>query len=75
MYGEARLTRHVTCQYSYSSMKKFVQLVKIKKKRFAKNGRFGEKNMRVEKKERDRKKDRKKERERERERERVRERV
>ena len=29
MYGEARPARHVTCQYSYSSMKKFVQLMKI----------------------------------------------
>ena len=62
MYEEARPARHVTCQYSYSFMKKFVQLVKMKKKKNCKkNGRFGEKDMRVEKK---------RERERERERER-----
>ncbi len=33
MYGEARPARHVTCQYSYSSIQKFVQLMTHKEKK------------------------------------------
>ena len=37
MYGEARPARHVTCQYSYSSIIKFVHLLKMtEKKKLAK---------------------------------------
>ena len=50
MYGEARPARHVTCQYSYSSIKKFVQFMTQKeKKKLQKKGRFGEKNRRRQK--------------------------